>query len=112
MMLALLWLTALPPPPPPHSCSARPLSDTWITFSDYPLKALSEDMWGDVRIAIHMDATGCPTACETVDSSGYPLLDETSCRLMMERFRSRPKLDENWRPIPATVVKTIRWRLP
>jgi protein TonB len=42
-------------------------------------------------------------------SSGSTDLDNTTCRLILERFRFKPSRDPNGRPVPATIVQNHTW---
>jgi protein TonB len=49
------------------------------------------------------------TGCEIARSSGFPDLDTTTCRLIVERFRFKPSRDPAGRPVPATIVQNHSW---
>ena len=61
-----------------------------------------------VRYTIEID--GHVTQCSVIRSSGNPVLDATTCRLIERRFRYRPWLDATGRPVRATVVHNQEWR--
>jgi periplasmic protein TonB len=49
--------------------------------------------------------------CEITRSSGSRELDETTCRLIQERFRYEPSRDPSGRPVPATIVQNHIWEV-
>ncbi|WP_445326768.1 energy transducer TonB [Sphingobium sp. AN558] len=89
--------------PPPRG--NRP----WVDASDYPDRARRQGMRGDVTFALDISAQGCPTKCTIVISSGYRLLDETTCQIMSERARFKPKLDESGRAMTAKWTNKLHW---
>ena len=105
---------APPPPPPPRSYRGRPAVQIAGAFSheDYPAPALREGAEGLTAVRIGIDRTGRVSQCAIVQSSGHPALDATGCRIVLERFRYRPALDERGRPSDSAVVRRIRWVLP
>lgn len=114
MIATLLLATASPqtadrPPcgPPPHGSRA------WVTPSDYPAEARREHMRGNTVVELQVSTQGCPVACRIVKSSGYALLDDKSCALLMERARFRFTPEELARAKePVTVQKTVMWAEP
>lgn len=110
-----IWLALLmigPEAAAPTGCSPpRPIGGEWVFDSDYPEEARRAGISGAVGIMLQIDNRGCPTGCEVTASSGYRILDEKTCMLMMTRARFRPTLDENWKPIATTWKRTVYWRL-
>ena len=47
--------------------------------------------------------------CRVTRSSGVPLLDTTTCRLIVTRFRYRPSRDTAGRPVEADIVENHEW---
>ncbi|MCW3849248.1 energy transducer TonB [Sphingomonas sp. LB-2] len=94
---------AAPCGPPPNG--SRP----WVSSADYPREARRKNMRGVVTFRLEVSAAGCPTACTIVKSSGYPLLDDTTCELMLARARFKPKLDADGQPVAASVTKQFSW---
>lgn len=77
--------------------------------SDYP-KALrqagpSGRVWTEVMVAVN----GRPVSCRVARSSGTPLLDTETCRIIMRRFRFRPGRDAAKRPVLAPFYIDIEW---
>ncbi|GGE08998.1 hypothetical protein GCM10011529_14270 [Polymorphobacter glacialis] len=80
-----------------------------IRDSDYPRAAVMAELQGALVARYHVGTNGRVTACDIIESSGNALLDETTCNLVMERFRYRPALDEAGRPVVSMVYEDHRW---
>ena len=88
-----------PEPPSPHG--PVPIdAGYWITSDDYPALALQNELQGKVRIELAIDSNGKVSRCTVTQSSGAPLLDETTCELGRTRARFRPARDDLGRPVP------------
>lgn len=77
--------------------------------SDYPRRARTAGLQGTVETEIAVGANGRPTGCSIVRSSGSPELDQTTCQLIMRRFRFRPARDRLGRAIPDIVGYDHAW---
>lgn len=77
--------------------------------SDYPkaLRAagLRGRTWTEIMVAIN----GRPLSCRVTRSSGTPLLDSETCRIIMQRFRFRPGRDAAGKPVVAPFEIDIAW---
>lgn len=82
-----------------------------INDSDYPRSALDARKQGTVHLRFTVAPTGRVSACTVTRSSGSRALDETTCRLIMQRFRYRPARDGAGRPIADTVRGEHEWAL-
>lgn len=80
-----------------------------IKDSDYPRSAGEAGVGGTVGVKYQVSADGHVTGCEVTRSSGFPDLDNTTCRLIVERFRFRPSRDPEGRPVSATIVQNHTW---
>jgi protein TonB len=80
-----------------------------IKDSDYPRAAAEARIGGSLVTRYLVAANGRVTACSIEASSGNALLDETTCRLVMERYRYKPARDAYGRPMPETVIENHRW---
>lgn len=77
--------------------------------SDYP-KGLGESgISGTVTVRYLVIETGRVTACDVLKSSGSDALDETTCRLIRERFRFDPSRDAAGRPLAAYIRENHSW---
>ncbi|GAO38796.1 putative TonB-like protein [Sphingomonas changbaiensis NBRC 104936] len=80
-----------------------------IKDSDYPRSAGAAGVGGTVSVRYEVGVDGRVTDCEVTRSSGFPDLDNTTCRLIMERFRFKPSLDPDGHPVSATIVQNHTW---
>lgn len=80
-----------------------------IRDSDYPPAAGEEGIGGTVGVRFRVAPDGRVSACEIERSSGSPALDDTTCRLIVQRFRYEPSRDPSGRPVPATIVQNHSW---
>ena len=72
---------------------------TTLTGRDYPRDVLR--VWprrASVFVAVRVQLDGRATDCRVDRSSGNPIVDQWTCRLVEERVRFRPATDENGRP--------------
>lgn len=90
---------------------APPEGESWLNGSDYPKAAGRAGMQGRVVSKLHLTNQGCPTRCETVQTSGFELLDYETCELLKARARFQPALDHAGQPIASTYDVTITWKL-
>lgn len=82
-----------------------------IKDSDYPHEAYKAGASGTVYLRFIVGVNGRVTSCTVTRSSGNADLDNTTCRLIMERFRYRPTRDRNGKAIPDEVTGFHRWEL-
>lgn len=80
-----------------------------IRDSDYPRAAGQEGVGGTVGVRFVVEADGRVSRCGIDRSSGVPILDDTTCRLIVERFRYDPSRDPDGRPVRATIVQNHSW---
>jgi protein TonB len=79
--------------------------------SDYPRAAVRARASGIVFLRFVVAPSGRVSDCSVTRSSGNRALDETTCRLILQRFRYRPALDAEGRPVPATIRGEHVWDL-
>jgi len=77
-----------------------------ISNRDYPKAARAAGVGGAVTVQFDVRADGGVEHCRVVASSGSPLLDETTCRLIEARFRYVPARDDTG----ATITDIAGWR--
>jgi TonB family protein len=110
--------TAVPPPPaPPRSPkeqSARPKGNpaSWVRDDDYPAESRRNDEQGTTGFRLTIGADGMVTGCDITMSSGFARLDEAACRVMTERGRFNPALDNKGKPTTGSWASRFRWVLP
>jgi len=88
---------------PPRQIKGR------LKNSDYPSAAGEAGVGGTVSVRYVVETDGRVSDCEVTRSSGSRILDETTCRLIRERFRFRPSLDEQGRPVASAIVENHSW---
>lgn len=77
--------------------------------SDYPRAAGEAGAGGTVSVRYVVWTDGRVTECEVTKSSGNATLDETTCRLIRERFRFEPSRDARGRAVPSVIVENHSW---
>lgn len=88
---------------PPRHLRGR-LSDR-----DYPAAAWEAGAGGTVSVRFTVALDGRAVNCRITHSSGYQLLDETTCRLIERRYRFDPSRDRDGRPVLSDVVEDHEW---
>ena len=88
---------------PPRQIGGR------IRDKDYPREAAEQGIEGTVRVRFVVGVNGRVLRCMVARSSGSPLLDETTCRLIVERYRFKPGHDASGHPFEATIVQNEGW---
>lgn len=84
----------------------------WVTDDDYPPSARKRMFEGDAGFRLAVDRMGSVTNCEIISSSGFAILDETTCQLVKMRARFAPALDANGEPVASSYSNRVRWRVP
>lgn len=82
-----------------------------IKPSDYPKDALRAGVSGTVGLLFTVGVNGRVTQCTVTRSSGSRSLDDTTCRLIQDRFRYKPTTNAAGRPIPDQVEGEHVWTL-
>lgn len=77
--------------------------------SDYPRAALKDRLQGRVSVGFTVLTSGRIANCRITASSGSPLLDSTTCRLLTERLRFRPARNSRGEPIETTLYSDYTW---
>lgn len=80
-----------------------------ISDRDFPRTAADAGVSGRVEIIFNVEVDGRVTDCAIERSSGNRELDETTCRLVTQRFRYEPARDARGRPVPSTLIETHEW---
>lgn len=77
--------------------------------SDYPAGLGEAGIGGLVSVRFTVTLDGRATNCRITRSSGSAQLDAHTCRLIEQRYRFRPSLDERGRPVEADVIEDHEW---
>jgi TonB family protein len=94
--------------------SAGKLNDrNWdVMLSQYPPRSRAAREQGPVGFRVKLDGEGYASECVVTSSSGYPLLDNETCRLIMIRGEFRGITDEKGRRASGVFEGVVRWQLP
>jgi len=79
---------------------------------EYPSSAIISREQGRVIAVAGVEPDGRVGSCTVVSSSGYKVLDETTCHIMRNKVRFTPALDKDGHPIASHYVMPVRWVLP
>jgi protein TonB len=82
-----------------------------LTFSDLPAELADAEIGGTVGVRYAVEPDGRVDECRITKSSGNPLLDRTTCRLIEERFRYKPSLDADGQPVRSYIVESHSWEI-
>ncbi len=77
--------------------------------SDYPRGLGEAGVTGRVGVRYLVGVDGRVGECRITGSSGSDVLDSTTCRLIVERFRFEPSRDGAGRPVPSWLVENHEW---
>lgn len=80
-----------------------------ISKRDYPQSLFEAGIGGTVEVRYAVEVDGRATGCTVTRSSGHPLLDATTCRLIEQRFRFRPSRDRRGNPVRSFIVQRHSW---
>ena len=80
-----------------------------IRDSDYPAAVGAAGVGGTVSVIYTVETDGRATHCAITNSSGNPELDDTTCRLIEQRFRFQPSRDPFGRPVRSRIVQDHSW---
>lgn len=89
--------------------AAAPQMKPIVTPEDYPASALSRNEQGTVYFRLTIGTDGRVKDCQITRSSGYRDLDESTCRIMMERARFKPALGRDGQPVEFTRDDKVGW---
>ena len=106
-MLSILLAMSMALPHERTKCGVQD-GGAWVRNSDYPRKALRQQLEGTVEFTLDVNAHGCPTRCVVTRSSNVPILDEATCRLLMRRARFGPA-EKDGKRVPATYSNHFTW---
>jgi len=81
----------------------------WVSSFDYPDIALRRGYEGKVWFLLNVDKEGRSEKCTILRSSGYPVLDVTTCETLLKRARFVPALDKDGEPTPAIWTNAVHY---
>ena len=89
---------------------ANPLP--WFTFDDYPQKAFDREWRGTTNFEVLVAPDGSPAKCTITKSSGYDVLDRTTCFGAMHRARFTPARGPDGSPAYGIYRSQVVWHRP
>lgn len=106
-----------PLPPPPSVPTGRPATPignpgNWILTDDYPAIALRQNWTGITAFRLTIGLSGFVVGCDITRTSGYAVLDQTTCTLITQRASFRPARDAQGKPVVGYYSSRVRWELP
>lgn len=117
-MLKRMWVLAVGLAASVPGLAQAPAADpvrnamNWETLVKlYPPRALAAREQGLVRFAVKLDNKGKPTECAVTQSSGFPLLDQETCRLITLHAVFKPPVGVSHSQA-MTYQGAVNWQLP
>jgi TonB family protein len=114
-LTALLAGTAAPPAPPAppvlDEAQARNAQNWQVLFSQYPPRALAARQEGQVGFRVKLDRDGWATECQVTKTSGFGLLDDETCRLIVNRATFKGLRDAHGRRVATVTEGLVDWKL-
>ena len=103
---------AAPPAPPAAAPTPATAKGRGNVFSDddFPDASRRAEEQGVTRVSYVIDPTGKVTTCTVTQTSGFPRLDDATCKIIMRRFRFNPATREG-QPVSETKTQPVRWQL-
>jgi protein TonB len=80
-----------------------------MEFHDLPEGSIPLGEEAAVTVTFAVAADGRVGQCKVERSSGRPVVDRETCRLIEQRFRFRPAIDRRGRPVRSFVRETHSW---
>ncbi|WP_254772233.1 energy transducer TonB [Sphingomonas sp. NFR04] len=84
----------------------------WMTDDDYPASEMRRGHVGSLSFILDVAASGLPTACKVAISSGYPVLDQAACTILMKRARFAPARGPQGEATHGYYPGRFNWALP
>lgn len=79
---------------------------------DYPNAALAKSSQGKARVRLRIDPNGQVGQCTVMHSSGSKPIDDKTCEVYRLRYRYKPALDANDKPMTSFAVAVVTWVIP
>lgn len=89
---------------------ANPLP--WFTFDDYPQKAFDREWKGNATFELLVAPDGKPAKCTITHSTGYDILDRTTCFIAMQRARFTPARGPDGGDVYGVYRSQVIWHRP
>ena len=107
---------APPAPPAPPAPMAAPTPATAkgrgnvFSDDDFPDASRRAEEQGVTRVSYVIDQKGQVSNCSVTQSSGFPRLDDATCKIIIRRFRFNPATRDG-QPVTETKTQPVRWQL-
>lgn len=97
----------------PDAPAPTPIGDpaSWFPVDAYPPTAKAAGAEGRTVFSVNVDAKGRVTSCNILQSSGTPLLDSTTCALVVTNGHFNPAVDASGKPVQGVWKSAMRWQL-
>lgn len=83
----------------------------WFPADAYPPEARAAGIQGRTEFKLDLDPQGRITECDIAKSSGSPLLDSTTCALLVSNARFKPAHDASGRAVAGMWSSAMVWQL-
>jgi TonB family protein len=83
----------------------------WFPADAYPPEARAKGMQGRTEFKLELDPQGRILECDISKSSGSPLLDSTTCALLVTNARFKPAIDASGRAVSGEWRSAMVWQL-
>jgi len=83
----------------------------WFPANAYPAEAKAKGLEGRTEFKLEIDPQGRITECDIAQSSGSPLLDSTTCALLVTNARFKPAHDASGRAVAGEWRSAMVWKL-
>lgn len=96
----------------PAATAVREAANFDTLMKYYPARALAAGEHGLVGFTVRLDKAGQPTNCEVTHSSGYRLLDEETCQLIVIHAVFKPVKDAAGNKVNQVSEGVVNWKIP
>lgn len=83
----------------------------WFPADAYPPEARAAGVQGRTEFRLELDRQGRITECDIAQSSGSPLLDSTTCALLVTNARFKPAHDAAGQAVAGVWQSAMVWKL-
>jgi protein TonB len=83
----------------------------WFPADAYPPEAKAAGLQGRTAFQLDIDTKGRITSCNITTSSGSPLLDSTTCALLVTNGRFAPARGTDGKAVPGVWSSAMVWKL-
>lgn len=83
-----------------------------FSYQDYPPEAVNHHWQGNVQVELTVGDNGRPNACRVIKSSGYKVLDDKTCKVLLSRAKFPPAHDLQGNAVEQKLtVRPIKWSI-